>query len=156
MKLLIDWYRPIRLNSAGKNTVGYTLNLEKIPTRAGIYIFGRRWGTQYEALYVGKAGKIRGRVRTHFNNLKLMQHLRDAKSGTRFLLVGGLIRRQGQDLEKCLRLAERAMIRHFLSEGHDLVNKSGTRLRRHELRADGSYPKRFFPREVFLESAKGE
>lgn len=59
-------------------------------------------------------------------------------------------------MAKSLALAERALIRYFLSEGHDLVNKQGTRLRRHELQSSGTHPKRFFPRNMYLERAKGE
>jgi hypothetical protein len=33
--------------------------------------------------------------------------------------------------------AHRALIRYFLSEGHDLVNEQGTRIRRHELESTG-------------------
>lgn len=61
-----------------------------------------------------------------------------------------------QRLAKCMRFSERAMIRHFLSEGHDLVNKQGVRLRRHVVLSSGNYLKRFFPDTVYLEKAKGE
>lgn len=156
MILQIEWEKPATLLDATAQNMIYDVNLTKITTRPGIYIFGRQWGNQFEALYVGKANIIRGRVKSHFNNLKLMQHLRNAKAGTRFVLAGKLITKQGQNLEKCLKLAERAFIRHFLSEGHDLVNKSGTRLRRHEVESDGKHPKKFFPRTVFLEKSKDQ
>jgi hypothetical protein len=123
---------------------------------AGVYIFGRRWGSQFEALYVGKAGNIRGRVKGHLNNLRLMQHLHNAKTGRRIVLAGRLVTKRGQKLPKSLVLAERALIRYFLSEGHDLVNRQGTRLRRHELASSGQHPKRFFPKLMYLEKAKGE
>jgi hypothetical protein len=55
-----------------------------------------------------------------------------------------------------LALAERALIRYFLSEGHDLVNKQGTRLSRHELESTGKHPKRYFPKLMYLEKAKGD
>lgn len=134
----------------------YGVDLKRIPSGAGVYLFGRRFGSHFEALYVGKASSTRGRVKGHLNNLRLMQHLRNAKAGRRVVLAGRLVTRQGQNLEKCLGLAERAFIRYFLSEGHDLVNKQGTRLRRHEVLSTGLHPKRFFPREVHLERAKAE
>ncbi len=156
MKLQIEWSRPIRLTDASKDKMIYNLDLNKVSTDAGIYIFGRRWGHQFEALYVGKANRIRGRVKGHLNNLRLMQHLQNAKTGKRVLLAGRLVTKPGQQLSKCLVLAERALIRYFLRDGHDLVNKQGTRLRRHQLESSGRYPKRFFPREIYLERGRGE
>jgi hypothetical protein len=156
MRLHIEWERPIPLKDATADNMIYRVDLGKLKTVSGIYVFGRRWGAQLEALYVGKASNIRGRVKGHLNNLRLMQHLRNAKSGKRIVLAGELVTQQGQQLAKCLKLAERALIRHFLSEGHDLVNKQGTRLRRHELESSGKHPKRFFPAAIYLEKAKGE
>lgn len=85
-----------------------------------------------------------------------MQHLNNARAGKRIVLAGRLVIKPGQKRPKCLVLSERALIRYFLSEGHDLVNKQGTRLRRHELESVGKHPKRYFPRIMFLERAKGE
>ena len=156
MKLHVEWERPIALKDASKDNMIYGLALSKVPEEPGIYIFGRRWGSQFEALYVGKANNTRGRVKGHLNNLRLMQHLRNAKTGKRLLLSGRIVTKRGQNLKKCLALAERAFIRYFLSEGHDLVNKQGTRLRRHEIESSGSHPKRFFPKQMHLEKSKGE
>ena len=85
-----------------------------------------------------------------------MQHLRNAKNGKRIMLAGRLLTKPGQRLPKCLVLAERALIRYFLSEGHDLVKKQGTRLRRHEVTSSGQHPKRFFPATMYVERSKGE
>jgi hypothetical protein len=156
MNLHVEWGRAIQLKDASKDNMIYGLDLGKVPQGAGVYIFGRRWGAQFEALYVGKAGNIRSRVKGHLNNLRLMQHLHNAKSGKRIVLAGTLLTKRGQTLPKSLALAERALIRYFLSEGHDLVNKQGTRLRRHELTSSGQHPKRFFPKLMYLEKAKGE
>ena len=156
MNLHVEWGRPIQLKDASKDNMIYGLDLGKVADGAGVYIFGRRWGSQFEALYVGKAGRIRSRVKGHLNNLRLMQHLRNAKTGKRVVLAGRLVTKRGQKLPKSLVLAERALIRYFLSEGHDLVNRQGTRLRRHELVSSGDHPKRFFPKLMYLEKAKGE
>jgi hypothetical protein len=84
-----------------------------------------------------------------------MQHLKNAKAGKRILLVGRILLKPGQRAEKSLLLAERALIRYFLSEGHDLVNMQGARLRRHEIVSSGKHPKRFIPGLIYLEKAKG-
>lgn len=157
MNLHVEWGRPIQLRDASRDDMVYSLDLGKVADVAGVYIFGRRWGSQFEALYVGKAGNIRSRINGHLNtNLRLMLHLRNAKAGKRIVLAGELVPKRGQRLPKSLLLAERALIRYFLSEGHDLVNRQGVRLRRHELVSAGQHPKRFFPKLMYLEKAKGE
>ncbi len=156
MKVHLEWMRPIALEDGTRQNLIYTVDPEKTPSVAGIYVFGRRWGNQIEALYVGKANQIRARVKGQMNNLKLMQHLKNAKTGKRVVLCGRLVTKPGQSLDKCLSLAERAFIRYFLSEGHDLVNKQGTRLRRHHVASSGKHPKRFFPALMYVEKAKGE
>jgi hypothetical protein len=156
MNLQIEWSRPLLLKDGAKENLIYTFDPAKIPDAAGVYVFGRRWGGNFEALYVGKATRIRGRVKGQLNNLRLMQHLRNAKTGKRILLAGKMVGRPGQRLEKSMLLIEKALIRYFLSEGHDLVNKQGTRLRRHEIASSGKHPKRLIPSPMYLERAKGE
>jgi len=156
MKLEIEWMRPISLRDGARQNLIYTIAMSKLPKVAGIYILGRRWGTDFEALYVGKANSIRNRVNGQLNNLRLMQHLRNAKTGKRLVLTGRVATKPGQKLKKCLVLIERTLIRYFLSEGHDLVNKQGTRIRRHELVSSGTYPKRAIPSLMYLERPKGE
>lgn len=151
MKLELEWMRPLRIRRKRQRILEYEVDLHKLPKEPGIYVFGRRYGKTFEALYVGKADKIYWRVRGQLNNLKLMRHVQEAKAGKRLLLIGRFISKPGQKVEKCLPIAERSLIRHFLSEGHDLVNKQGTRLRRHELMSIGKHPKRFFPKTIYLE-----
>src|SRR5438552_3295157 len=129
----------------------YIVDLNKLPQVPGLYILGRRWGKEFEALYVGKAGGIRGRVKKQLNNLRLMQHLRNARGGTRVVIAGKILTKPGQQLDKTLLTTERALIRHFLSAGDDLVNKQGTRLRRHEVHSSGKHPKKLIPRVMYLE-----
>lgn len=156
MDLQIEWGRQVQLTDASKDNMIYGLDLAKVTTSAGVYIFGRRWGKQFEALYVGKARNIRSRVKNHLNNLRVMQHLRNAKTGNRIVLAGQLVTKPGQRKSKCLGLAERALIRYYLSDGHDLVNKQGTRMRRHEIQSSGKHPKKCFPRTMYIEKSRGE
>ena len=155
MQIQLEWSRPLLLKDGRSQNLIYCIDLDRLPHVAGIYILGRRWGRGLEALYVGKATSVRGRVKSQLNNLRLMQHLKNAKAGKRILLVGRILRKPGQRAEKGLLLAERALIRYFLSEGHDLVNMQGTRLRRHEIVSSGKHPKRFIPGLIYLEKAKG-
>jgi hypothetical protein len=154
VKLTVEWSRLVPLkDGAGQNMI-YTVDLGKLQTSSGLYIFGRRYGKQFEALYVGKVTRIRGRVKGQLNNLRLMQHLKNAKAGRRFVLCCRLVAKPGQQMEKCLLLIERALIRHFLSEGHDLVNKQGARLLRHEINSSGRNPKRLIPKLMYVERGK--
>lgn len=156
MKLFVEWMRPVPMKGATRENLIYSVILDKLPTGSGVYVFGRRWGRRFEALYVGKATNIRGRVKSQLNNLRLMQHLKNAQAGRRIVLAGCIITKPGQQLGRCLPPIERALIRYFLSEGHDLVNKQGTRLRRHEVSSSGRHPKGFIPRLMYIEKGKGE
>ena len=156
MKLNIVWNKPIPLVKALNDGSIYSLNLEKVPATVGIYIFARHWGKSYEALYVGKSGNLRSRVHGHLNNLKLMKYLENAKAGRRFVITGQAVTLPGQKMKLVLRTLERAFIRHFLAEGHDLVNHQGVRIRRHEITSEGKISKSFVPSTIFLEKGKGE
>jgi hypothetical protein len=148
---------PAPLSDGADLNLIYVPKPEKIPKAAGVYIFGRRQRNGgFEALYVGKANNIRGRVWGHRNNLPLMIHLKKAKQGERVVRAGVFKSRQGQNPSRCLPIIERALIRYFLSEGHDLVNKAGTRLRRHEISSDGRHPNQFIPKLMFVDRAKGK
>jgi hypothetical protein len=134
MKLQIEWGTLLPLRDAGRDeNLIYTFQHARLPEAPGVYVFGRQYGHNFEALYVGKASDIRGRVRGHLKNLPLMLHIQKAKNGKRVILTGRFVSKPGQQEQKCLTLLERALIRYFLSEGHDLVNKQGARLRRHEI-----------------------
>jgi len=154
VKLFVEWGRPVRLRDGTRQNLIYVVDLQKLPQVPGVYVLGRRWGAEFEALYVGKAFGIRGRVKNQLNNLRLMQHLRNAKSGKRIVIPGKIVTKPGQQLNKTLLTTERALIRHFLSRGDDLVNKQGTRLRHHEVHSSGKHPKKFIPRIMFLEKGK--
>jgi hypothetical protein len=156
MKLNLEWGRPIQLRDGSRQNLIYTVDQSKLPKAAGVYVFGRRYGRNFEALYVGKANKLHGRIKGQLKNLPLMLHLKNATSGKRVVCSGRFVAKPGQQPAKCLSLIERSLIRYFLSEGHDLVNKQGTRLRRHEIISRGNQPKRFIPRLMFLDRAKGE
>ena len=142
MNLQVDWGKPIPMRQS--QTLMYELDLDKLPDEAGVYVFGRSWGGKFEALYVGKALRIRRRVKGQTNNLRLMTHVRNARTGNRVVIPGIIKTRPGQQIGKVMTLSERALIRHFLSEGHDLVNVSGATLRRHEL-VSTHRPMRFVP-----------
>jgi hypothetical protein len=138
---------------ASRQGLIYLVELDRLPQGAGVYVYGRQYGKGIEALYIGKANDIRSRVHGQLNNLRLMQHLRNAKSGGRVVVAGALIPRPGQKADRCLPILERTLIRHFLSEGHDLVNVQGTLLRRHEVESIRR-PKYFVPQVMYLDKSR--
>jgi hypothetical protein len=153
MNMEIIWSRAIPLSDASKRGLIYGVDLDKTFDGAGVYIFGRQWGTQFEALYIGRSARVRSRIKNHLNNLHLMSYLRKAKIGRRILLVGKFAPRPGQQVPTCLPLIERALIRHFLSEGHDIANQHGTSIKRHSIDSSGPYPKRYIQKSIFLEKS---
>jgi hypothetical protein len=158
MKLHLDWSRAVPLRDGTKDGLIYSVDVKKLPETHGIYVFGRwKRDGNIEALYVGQAAIIRDRVQSHLkSNVRLMQHLKKARQGQRIVLAARFVARPGQKPGKSLPIMERALIRYFLSEGHDLVNKQGTHLRQHEIACDGKQPRRFIPKVMFLEKARGE
>jgi hypothetical protein len=155
MKLQLEWKTPIPLIDGSDQNLIYVVDPERLPDGAGVYVFGRRRRNGgFEALYVGKAKSIRARVWGHRKNLPLMMHLKNARQGKLVVRVGVFKARPGQSADTCIAIIERALIRHFLSEGHDLVNKAGTRLRRHEISTVGRHPKQFIPKMMFVDRGR--
>lgn len=154
MHLQVDWSDPIPMRLDRRHSPMFTVDLEVLPDGPGIYVFARRWGkTSFEALYVGKATNLRRRIKGQLNNLKLMQHVREARAGRRILFVGSLVTRPGQQVDRCLPIVERAFIRYFLSEGCDLVNIQGAKLRQHEI-ASIYAPRSFVPKLMYVDRSR--
>jgi hypothetical protein len=139
MKLRIEWLPSIQLEDGRDQNLIYVCDYESIPERPGIYVFGRTFGAAFEALYVGRAGSsLKRRIKQQFNNVKLMQHVRNAKNGDRVLLVGLFASQKGQQTNNCLPVMEHAFIRHYLDADNDLVNVQGTRLKTHAIVSSGA------------------
>ena len=156
MQLEIFWNKPKPLTKGREYTQIYTCNLKKIPGTSGIYIFARYYDRKYYALYVGQSKNLKNRVKGHLNNLKLMKHLEKAKTGKRVIITGTVVTKGGQNLKKALNILERAFIRHFLSEGHDLVNHQGVKIPSHKIQSRGHIKKSFILSSIYLEKKKGE
>jgi hypothetical protein len=129
MDLNLEWGKPLRLQRESNGL--YWVDLEEIPKAPGIYVFFRAFGNSARALYVGKAGNLRSRINQQLNAHKLMTGIANAAMGSRLLAFGELKRRPGQQVPRCLALMERALIRYYLAEKHELLNVNGTRVRQH-------------------------
>lgn len=151
MDLEIEWQRPVPLRRDRAISFGFEVDGSRFEPAAGVYIFARRWGRSFEALYVGQTRRIDQRIKQHLNNVRLVRHLSEARTGQRVVIVGYPVTKRGQQISKVLDVLERSLIRHFLFEGHDLANKQGVRIRRHAVRSSGPVPKSFVPTNMFLE-----
>jgi hypothetical protein len=150
MDLHLDWGPPLALLPSEDGRI-YEIDLNVLPEAPGIYIFTRTFGKATSALYVGKAENLRGRLKQQLNAVRLMKGIENAPTGRRHLLWAKLNRRQGQKAD-CLPIVERALIRHYLSEGHELLNIHGNRIKKHSLTSERTAMKTFIPRTLFFES----
>ncbi|MEM6459987.1 MAG: GIY-YIG nuclease family protein [Planctomycetota bacterium] len=151
MQIHLDWQKPIPIQRDRSGQAIYKVDLDSLPPEPGIYLFFRRHGDRREVLYVGRSANIRRRIKGHLNSVKLMHHLQNARSGKIFLAAGLFSGRYGEQAKRKLALAEKALIRHYIAEGHDLANQQGVKLRFHLLENTSRMPKSFLPTEIYME-----
>jgi len=125
----LRWQRPQSLKS-----YPYAPNLDLIPRSPGIYIFYRKHGASFQVFYVGKALNLRRRLKGQLNNFKLMHGIKSAANGARLLACGEIALKPGQKAASAIHAAEKLLIRHFVDEGHELLNIQGIKLRLQTLR----------------------
>jgi hypothetical protein len=152
MEIELKWQKelPLKYDSIDD---AYDLDLDTISELPGVYIFGRRYDRLFEALYVGKANNLRKRIKTQLNNYRLLTHVWNAKNGRRIVMSGEFKAKQRQTHEVCVPIVEKALIRYFISEGHDLVNIHGRKLRQHIISSTGTHKARDFPNQIQVEVA---
>jgi len=124
MDLHVTWHKPVELRESSADDLIYEIDLDRVPEKAGVYVFIRKFGRNQNPLYVGKAKNLKSRVRTHLNSVKMMKGIQKEAIGSRAVVFGVFVPKPGQQVEKCISLIERALIRHFLSDGHNLLNSS--------------------------------
>lgn len=118
------WRKPQPLRS-----YPYAPNLDLIPKSPGVYVFYRKYGSNFQVFYVGKALNLRSRLKGQLNNLKLMNGIKSASNGARNLACGEIVLKPGQKAASAIRAAEKLLIRHFVDEGHELINIQGVKIR---------------------------
>jgi len=139
MTVEISWQTPVPLGS--KSTFMKRIedfDLGDCPDAPGIYIFARRFGKKILVpIYIGKGTSLRKRLKTQFNNHKLIQALANEKSGERVLMFGTIKAGTSGSIAKKIRLSERAHIEHALSAGHPLINIQLTKKPTSEIKVVG-------------------
>lgn len=160
MDLKFKWLEPFQLVDGSDRRLTYMMaehDEERLRDVPGIYIFGRRHGENFTPVYVGQATRLKARVWNQFNNNRLMNSLQHTLNGSRELLIGEFVGRRGQQPKRVLDVVENGLIKLALAEGHELVNKHGTRIRSHAIEMSGSRTARsWLPgRHVKVEDRRG-
>lgn len=153
MKINIQWQPAVELQK-NRDGFGYGIDLEKIPKRGGVYVFYRQWGKSKESLYVGRSKNLRSRMKAHLNSVKLMRHLIGARNGKLYVRVGVCKTKAGSLQDKKLAIAEKALIRYFIAEGHELSNQQGTILRMDEIQFAGRGMRGFIPKKMNVQKTR--
>jgi hypothetical protein len=149
MDLHLNWGTRLRLTRSVKGI--YDVILDDIPEAIGIYIFFRIHGNVSAALYIGKADNLRLRVTQQLNTVRLMKGIENARTGNRYLIWATFKQKQGQQVARCLRTIERALIRHYLSKGDELLNVQGAKIRKHSLTSERTAMRKFIPKKIYFE-----
>jgi hypothetical protein len=150
LNLSVLWHKPISLENGRAKGLTYICPYERLPPRAGVYVFGRHFGDTFAPLYIGKAKNIAKRVYQHFyNNVVLMNRIKDeGKLGPRAVIAGEWLPAPGQKLARALAVLERALIRHALAEGYEIFNLNGTKTPSDSIEASGYSAHGFLPRSM--------
>jgi|ERR1700722_9144209 hypothetical protein len=149
MDLRLTWHKPVQLRKArAGSTFIYDLDLSNAPSKPGVYIFMRRFGKRLSPLYVGKAGNLKVRMGQQLNALRLMKGIQNAAIGSRAVVFGEFLARPGQKEGKCLLMIEKALIRHFLLEGHELLNVLGARIATRHMVTSSKVTGYFIPNRI--------
>jgi hypothetical protein len=152
MKLALRWHKPLTLKADKQGNDIYLIPFDKIPTEPGIYVFLRTHGSTFEALYLGKAENLRLRIKQQSNNLRLMRGIEHAATGKRLLAFAKFVSKRGQQQRKALQRMETAYIRHYLSQGDQLLNKQGTKIVKDSIASERSALKKFIPKDLYFET----
>lgn len=74
-----------------------------------------------------------------------MKGIEAAALGGRFVAIGELKLRRGQQIEACLDLIEHARIRHYVENGDELLNIHGTSIVTHSLNSERTMERNLIP-----------
>jgi len=80
-----------------------------------------------------------------------MNGVKHALNGSRFIAIGELKRRPGQQVKPCLEIMEHALIRYYLARGDALLNIQGTRIRKHSLTSERKWALNLIPKDLYFE-----
>ncbi len=134
------WEQPVQLIDGSKQgLIYYADGINELPESPGAYVFARVHGEYAYPLYVGETTNIRKRLKSHFErSVKLMNSIKGAATGKRIFLYCTIKTSSEKKRDSMLALLQRALIEHALSEGHELFNKQGTKIKAHTISFTGN------------------
>jgi len=129
LKINGTWEKPISLTKSNNSRQWELKNIDlnDINQESCVYVFARKYGKNIYPIYIGRTKNFRGRIKGHLNTVSLMNAIFDAKSGNRLILQCIPKIKPGQKIENVLKTLETALIKHSLLEGHEILNKQGTK-----------------------------
>jgi hypothetical protein len=102
------------------------------------YIFARVFGKKYEPIYIGHADNLHARIDQHLRtNVALMKALREAKNGSKVVLLAEIETKQGQQIQRVLDIVEPTLIAEAVAAGYTLVNRQLTKAKFHFVVSNG-------------------
>jgi hypothetical protein len=132
------WSQPITLRLAKSGAIYECEDPDSVPSRAGVYVFGREHGDSAAPLYIGKALNLRRRIEQQLNSVRLMTGIREAQIGGRFLIYCMPVLKRGQRIVRVISILEQALIAHALAEDFELLQKQGTKTPNHTISFQGN------------------
>jgi hypothetical protein len=154
MKIEASWSQPQKLILSKSPAKVYELDLEALPAVPGVYVFGRRHGEKVTPIYIGETLSIKSRTKGHLNSVALMGAIKAAPNGERFFIYCTVKAGNKDKAKKLIKVLEKALILHAQSEGHELVNKKGTKLPADEVSFTGNRTSEAIaPRKMLIKRA---
>jgi hypothetical protein len=148
MKIEIVWHEPVLL-AKNKTVRSFQELRDSIPDGPGVYFFSRKYGDRFTPFYIGRTENLHTRLRAHLKSAKIQFMLHGDKKYNSLALAGnkffhfGLIKSNSSvKTKKCLLIVEKYLIEKAIFDEIPLLNKSGTRIRAHEVNFSGSTPGR--------------
>jgi hypothetical protein len=138
MNLEIRWSQPLPLMDGDDVNLIYTVpGIDEWEEYPGVYMFCRIYNGVLSPLYIGRTKNIAKRIHQHLDTTKMMKEIQNSLNGEKVLIIGVLIKKPGQDEDASLKLVEKALINHALTEGYELINKAGTNPPYHSIQFNG-------------------
>lgn len=154
MDLDIKWHPGLPLEDGTTDGLIYTISSIDIwQGRPGIYMFCRTYGECLIPLYIGRSNNIGRRAQQHLESTRMMKAIQASPKGLKTFVIGELIPRRGQQVLRALKIAEKTLIEHALTQGYELINKSGTKPLFHSINYTGHLLAKTFSGSVMYTKA---
>jgi hypothetical protein len=148
-----SWHRPVELiDGTDLNLVYSVKSFESFPDGPGAYVFARVFGKKLVPLYIGEAVSVRTRIRQHLEkHVKLVNGVKKSGTGKKVVMFCTVKTSSEQRRGSMLKILQRALIEHALSEGHELLNVQLTKLAVHSIKFTGNrLSEQLAPRKIFV------